>query len=114
MLNDGGRDFTQRDKAAQALVGFEQDKKPYLGNATFGGMMGDQAFLRGRRIDLCKIFGREDLLEARIGGSFNCGHRASHFRTRQHQLDTAMDFCYYTFVEVANARQAQFDRTYFC
>jgi hypothetical protein len=74
MLNDRGRDFTQRNKTAQALIRFEQHKKPDFCHTTFGGTMGDQTFLRRGSVDLSVILGREDLLEARISCSLNGGH----------------------------------------
>ncbi len=75
MIKNGGRDFTQKNKATQALIGFEEHKKAYFGNTAFGGTVGDKAFLRRGGIDLSEIFDRQDLLEARIGGSLNCCHK---------------------------------------
>src|SRR6266536_2603731 len=100
VLENGNGNLTGGNEASQALIRFEQHKKAYLSNTAFGGTSRQKAFCRGGGIDLGQVFRGQVSLEAGIGCSFNRRHGFRRFDTRSYQLDTSIDFCYYSNVVV--------------
>ncbi len=111
MLENGNGNLTERNEAPQALIGFEQHKKAYLSNTAFGGTSRQKAFRRGGGIDLGQVFRGQVSLEAGIGCAFNRRHGFRRFATRSFQLDTSIDFCYYSNVVVDAAISHEADGT---
>jgi len=104
MLENRNGNLAEGKETTQALKGFEQHKKSYLSNTAFGGTGRQKAFCRGGGIDLGQVFRGQVWLEAGIRCSFNRRDGARGFATTgSFQLDTTIDFCYYTNVEVDEA-----------